>query len=126
MPGVGAFGCVGAGVGRTRGHRFSGNGRGVCAGALCFGVLAPFALVLRWAVNLLIWGLILYVIAGFFGPRYIGYQSMLSTLVDPFLRPIRRVLPRIAGLDFSPALLFLILCVLLRLVTPASMGFWML
>ena len=88
--------------------------------------LAPFALVLRWAINLLIWGLILYVIAGFFGPRYIGYQSMLSTLVDPFLRPIRRVLPRIAGLDFSPALLFLILCVLLRLVTPASMGFWML
>ena len=88
--------------------------------------LAPFALVLRWAVNLLIWGLILYVIAGFFGPRYIGYQSMLSTLVDPFLRPIRRFLPRIAGMDFSAALLFLILCVLLRLITPASMGFWML
>lgn len=30
-------------------------------------------------------------------------------LTDPFLNPIRRFLPNIAGLDFSPIVLFLIL-----------------
>ena len=88
--------------------------------------VAPFALVLRWAINLLIWGLILYVIAGFLGVRHYGYRAMISTLVDPFLRPVRRILPRIAGWDFSPGLLFVLLCIVLRLLTPASMGLLML
>lgn len=93
--------------------------------ALGFAV-APFALVLRWAMNLLIWGLIIDVIASFMGPRYIGYQSMIATLVDPFLRPVRRVAPRLGRWDLSPAILFIVLCLLLRLITPLSMGLLML
>lgn len=93
--------------------------------ALGFAV-APFALVLRWTINLLIWGLIIYVVAGFLGQRYIGYQSMIATLIDPFLRPVRRVLPRFGRWDLSPALLFIFLCILLRLLTPLSMGLLML
>ena len=60
------------------------------------------------------------------GPRYIGYQSMIATLVDPFLRPVRRVVPRLGRWDLSPAILFIVLCLLLRLITPLSMGLLML
>ncbi len=88
--------------------------------------LAPFAMVLRWAINLLIWGVIIYAIMSFMGSRYLGYQSMLATLVDPFLRPFRRFIPRIGQFDISPIILFLLLNLILRWVVPASMGYTML
>lgn len=84
--------------------------------------LAPVALILRWAINLLIWGVIIYAIMSFMGSRYLGYQSMLATLVDPFLRPFRRFIPRIGRFDISPIVLFLLLNLILRWVVPASMG----
>ncbi len=87
--------------------------------------IAPFALVLRWAINLVLWGIVLYVIAGFLGARYTTHRAFLATLVDPFLRPVRRIVPRIAGWDLSPGLVFVFLCLLLRFITPASMGFVM-
>ena len=98
---------------------------GFPATALSF-ALAPFALMLRWAINLLIWGVIIYAIMSFFGNRYIGYQSMLATLVDPFLRPFRRFIPLIGRFDITPIILFLILNLLLRWIVPMSMGFTML
>lgn len=88
--------------------------------------LAPFAMLLRWAINLLIWGVIIYAIMSFMGSRYLGYQSMLATLVDPFLRPFRRFIPRIGQFDISPIILFLLLNLLLRWIVPASMGLTML
>lgn len=88
--------------------------------------LAPFALMLRWAINLLIWGVIIYAVMSFMGSRYLGYQSMLATLVDPFLRPFRRLIPRIGQFDISPIVLFLLLNVILQFVVPISMGLTML
>lgn len=93
--------------------------------ALSF-ALAPFAMLLRWAINLVIWGVIIYAVMSFMGTRYLGYQSMLATLVDPFLRPFRRFIPRIGRFDISPIILFLLLNLALRWVVPASMGLTML
>lgn len=39
-----------------------------------------------------------------------------GALTEPVLRPIRRVLPAVAGLDLSPMVLFLLLRVIRRLV----------
>ena len=43
-------------------------------------------------------------------------------LTDPFLNPIRRFLPNIAGLDFSPIILFLILGFLRNLLREYGLG----
>jgi len=36
-------------------------------------------------------------------------QQALTALTEPLLRPIRRILPTVGGLDFSPFVLFILL-----------------
>ncbi|MEL0177583.1 MAG: YggT family protein [Pelagibacteraceae bacterium] len=43
-------------------------------------------------------------------------------LTDPFLNPIRRFMPNIAGLDFSPIILFLLLGFCRNLLREYGMG----
>lgn len=88
-------------------------------------IVAVGAMALRWFVNLLIWGTIIYCILSFFANRWSGYMALLSTLIDPFLRPFRRLLPPIKGFDLSPILFFLLLNLALRFLVPASMGLYL-
>ena len=81
-------------------------------------------MALRWLVNLLIWGTIIYCVMSFFATRWSGYMALLGTLLDPFLRPFRRLLPPIKGFDLSPILFFLLLNLALRFLVPASMGLY--
>jgi YggT family protein len=43
-------------------------------------------------------------------------RSALDSFVDPMLAPIRRVIPPVGGLDFSPAILLIILQILSRVL----------
>ena len=43
-------------------------------------------------------------------------------LTDPLLNPIRKIIPNIAGLDFSPIILFLILGFLRNLLRKYGLG----
>lgn len=43
-------------------------------------------------------------------------------LTDPLLNPIRKIMPNIAGLDFSPIILFLILGFLRNLLREYGLG----
>jgi YggT family protein len=56
--------------------------------------------------------LFVYVIAGWFVSPYHPFRQTLGRIVEPFLEPIRRVLPQAGMFDFSPIALFLILYVL--------------
>ena len=48
-------------------------------------------------------------------------------LTDPLLNPIRRVMPNIGGLDFSPVILFLLLGFLRNLLREYGLGLlWLL
>ena len=47
---------------------------------------------------------------------------LLGTLIDPFLRPIRRFMPRIGGFDLSPVVLFIVANLVLRFAAPLSSG----
>ena len=67
---------------------------------------------------------ILYCVLSFFANRYSGYSALLGTMVDPFLRPFRRLIPPIKGFDLSPILFFLLLNLALRFIVPASMGLY--
>ncbi len=43
-------------------------------------------------------------------------RSALDSFVDPMLAPIRRVIPPAGGLDFSPAILLIVLQILGRVL----------
>src|SRR5690606_16084313 len=65
-------------------------------------------------VNLTIWfytiAIFVYVILSWVGQgRYTPIGAILSDLVEPILRPARRLLPMIAGLDLSPLLVLILL-----------------
>ena len=46
----------------------------------------------------------------------------LGYLVDPFLRPARRLIPMIKGFDLSPILVFILCQVILIIITPLARG----
>ena len=52
------------------------------------------------------------------------YYALLATLMEPFLRPLRRFIPNIGRLDLTPIVLFIVLSALQGfLIVPASTGF---
>ena len=77
-----------------------------------------FANLLNTVISLYIWCLFIYVILGWlinFGvintQNRIVYLVMdfLYRITDPALRPIRRFVPNLGGIDISPILLVLVL-----------------
>lgn len=86
-------------------------------------VIAPAALVLRWAIELVSWGVIIYCVMSFMArSRYSPFFALLHTLCNPFLSPIRRFIPSIKGFDLSPIVLFILLNVALHFIIPLSHG----
>lgn len=82
----------------------------------------PLGLLLRWAVDLLIWGTIIYCFMSFTNGRHSPVFLLLGTLIDPFLRPIQRFLPRLGGFDLSPIVLFIAANLVLRFAASISSG----
>ncbi len=72
--------------------------------------------VIKWALNLIIWMTILMALLSWLNPQSPA-MPLLYQLTAPFLEPLRRVLPRMGGIDLSPILLFVIVQVLLMVVT---------
>jgi len=82
--------------------------------------LAGFVLLrlVSLTLSLYTWTILVYVILGWIGPG--GYHPLtmiLAELNEPVLRPIRRLLPPISGLDLSP-LLAVILIQAISLAIP--------
>jgi YggT family protein len=59
--------------------------------------------------RLLFWLVFITVILSYFMNPYHPVRRALDGFVEPMLAPIRRILPPIAGLDFSPFVLLLLL-----------------
>jgi YggT family protein len=76
------------------------------ASLLLYTVLRLVALTL-WFYTV---GLFVYVLLSWFGARGgMAFASVLADIVEPVLRPVRRLLPPIGGLDLSPLLVILLL-----------------
>ena len=58
------------------------------------------------------WIVIASVLLSYFLPPYNPVREALDRIVDPFLAPIRRILPSMAGFDFSPVVLLLFIQIL--------------
>ncbi len=74
------------------------------------------ALFINAIFTLLFWLVIIAVIMSYFVDPYNPVRRWVDSVVDPLLAPIRRILPPIAGLDFSPFVLLILLQLLPRLI----------
>ncbi|MCZ2126953.1 MAG: YggT family protein [Anaerolineales bacterium] len=74
-------------------------------------------LLIRVIVQTLIWIVIADALLSFFLPPNHPAREALGRIVDPFLSPIRNILPSAGGLDFSPLILILALEFILRILT---------
>jgi YggT family protein len=67
-------------------------------------------------LSIYLYAIILYALLSMIAPGgYSPLQSMLTSLCEPVLRPIRRIIPPIGGLDLSPLFATLIILALLNL-----------
>lgn len=85
-------------------------------------ILMPFALVLTWTLETIVWLVIVYAICSWIRGGAIAYCNLLGTLLDPLLRPLRSIIPTYKGFDFSTLALLVILQLILAAIRPASMG----
>jgi len=72
-------------------------------------ILGPLAFLVRAAAQVLIWIVIASALLSFVLAPYHPVRTTLDRIVEPMLRPIRRILPPAGGLDFSPLVLILLL-----------------
>jgi YggT family protein len=73
-------------------------------------------LLIRIISQLFIWTVIASSLLSFFLPPYHPVREALDRIVDPFLTPIRRVVPLAGTLDFSPLILIIAVDFLSRLL----------
>jgi YggT family protein len=59
--------------------------------------------IIRTALSAYFYAILIYAVLSMIAPGgYSPVQSLLASLCEPILRPFRRIIPPIAGLDFSP------------------------
>lgn len=66
--------------------------------------------------NLFMWIVIASVLLSYFLPPYHSVRQALDRIVEPFLAPIRRLLPQTGMIDFSPMILIILIQVLSRII----------
>jgi YggT family protein len=64
--------------------------------------------MIRLLSNFITWGVIIHVILGYFLNPYHPAREFTSRLFEPLLDPIRRILPQMGMLDFSPIVLIIL------------------
>ncbi|MBL8448144.1 MAG: YggT family protein [Zoogloeaceae bacterium] len=95
-----------------------GNPLGLVLGVVGLGLLAVFKL----AIYLLMGVVLISAVLSWVNP-YAPAAPVFFGLADPFLRPIRRVIPSVANVDLSPLVLILALQILLMVLASAAGGF---
>ncbi|HHI76883.1 MAG TPA: YggT family protein, partial [Gammaproteobacteria bacterium] len=70
-------------------------------------------------INVFLYGILILVIISWVNPgAYHPAVGLLNSLVEPLMRPARRLLPPIGGLDLSPMLVMIGLVLLKMLLIP--------
>lgn len=59
--------------------------------------------------RVLVFTIFIYILLGYFLDRQNAIYQMIGQIVEPMLMPIRKIMPSIGGLDFSPLALMLLL-----------------
>lgn len=72
--------------------------------------------IVRIALWTYFYAIIVYAVLSMIAQGYSPIQGLLTSLCEPLLRPFRRLIPPLAGLDFSPLWAVIIIQALLILV----------
>ena len=87
------------------------------ANIFVWGALGLIGLVLK----LYFWGILIMVIASWIAPgNYNPALSLLQQLIEPVMKPIRKMLPDMGGFDISPIIAFLLIQVFEVLLITAA------
>jgi YggT family protein len=82
------------------------------------------AQIVHRIIQLFILVIVIQAILSYFMSPYEPIRRTIDRIVNPFLNPIRRILPPMAGLDFSPFVLIILLyivdAILMRLFVSLS------
>ena len=70
-------------------------------------IFQQLALVLKIVAEMFTWIVIASAILSFFLPPFHPVREALDRIVNPFLNPIRRVVPLAGMMDFSPLILII-------------------
>jgi YggT family protein len=81
-----------------------------------------FISVINLVVNSITLIIVVYVIFSWFLPPYHQAREMLGALLEPFLKPIRGLLPATGGIDFSPMILLIAIQLLGNLLISIIAG----
>jgi YggT family protein len=60
-------------------------------------------------VDFLTFLIFIYTLLSFFLDRYHPIQKALRLIIEPLLKPIRKIIPTARGIDFSPFILMILL-----------------
>lgn len=71
--------------------------------------MSTLAAVIQILFRILTFVVIVDALLSFVMPPYNPVRTFLDRLVEPMLNPIRRIVPPIGGMDFSPVILILII-----------------
>lgn len=96
-------------------------GRPVGIGGLLFSTVIE---LLKLLINIYLWGVVIQALLSWFNPDpYHPAARVLAQLTAPVLRPARRLLPPISGVDLSPMLVIVAL-IFISLLLQDLLGFW--
>ncbi|MEI2784009.1 MAG: YggT family protein [Candidatus Competibacter sp.] len=87
-------------------------------------LLLTVAELLKLLINIYLWSVVIQAVLSWFNPDpYHPAARVLAQLTAPLLRPARRLLPPISGVDLSPMLVIVAL-IFVSLLLQDFLGFW--
>ena len=87
-------------------------------------LLLTVAELLKLLINIYLWSVVIQAVLSWFNPdHYHPAARVLAQLTAPLLRPARRLLPPISGVDLSPMLVVVAL-IFVSLLLQDFLGFW--
>ena len=89
-----------------------------------FGLLVlSVAELLALLINVFLFSILIVVILSWVNPgAYNPATSLLVSLTEPLMRPARRMIPPISGIDLSPLVVLVVLQILKMLLIPPLLG----
>ena len=71
-----------------------------------------FIQIVQLIISILTWIILLHVVLTYFMSPYHPFRMAIDRIIEPLLAPIRRVVPPVGVIDFTPVVLMVILQVI--------------
>ncbi|UDG83239.1 YggT family protein [Candidatus Vallotia lariciata] len=91
---------------------------------LLIGLIVSALIIIKWALNLIIWLTLIMVLLSWFNPSAPAIEILLQ-LTAPLLNLLRRSVPPLGRIDLSPLVLLILVEILLIIVTHITVSLTM-